>query len=91
MIVHIAIFLSFVIIYAAFLALFLLHISMPNELGEKCRLSISSKYFGLFVAAINILTLTLFIYMSLMFSKPLTVYWREFLVSYRNQSISQAI
>ena len=91
MIVHIAIFLSFVIIYAAYLALFFLQISTPNGSGEECRLSISAKYFGLSVAAINILTLTLFIYMSLMFSKPLTVYWREFLVSYRNQSISQAI
>ena len=39
----------------------------------------------------NISTLILYIYMSLMFSRPLNGYWKEFLLSYRKQSLKQAI
>ena len=40
---------------------------------------------------VSVATLFLFIYMSVIFSRPLTGYWKEFLLSYRNQSLSQAI
>ena len=46
--------------------------------------------FGFLVTAINIMTLIFFTYMSVMISRPLSTYWKEFLVSYRTQSLGQA-
>ena len=58
---------------------------------EECRLYLTVCYFILFYIAANIATLILFIYMSVAFSRPLNGYWKEFLFSYREQTLSQAI
>ena len=37
-----------------------------------------------FYVTVNIVTLILFIHLSVRLSRPLTSYWEEFLLSYRN-------
>ena len=97
--IHLGIFISFIIVYAPYLALtngFVLVPKIPDsdpplESMQSCRLLVSYWYFYFFATTINIASLVLFIYMSVMFSRPLTGYWKEFLLSYRSQSLSQAI
>ena len=90
-IIHVSLFLSFVVTYASKLIIFSYYVKSPQESMEKCRLYLTESYFNLFSIVVNIATLILFIYMSVAFSRPLNGYWREFLLSYRNQTLNQAI
>ena len=90
-IIHVALFLSYVMTYAYRLIIFSYYVKSPQESMEKCRLYLTESYFNLFSIVVNIATLILFIYMSVAFSRPLNGYWREFLLSYRNQTLNQAI
>ena len=56
-----------------------------------CLLKLTTLYFIMFFTAVNIATLVLFIYMSVVFSRPLNGYWKDFLLSYRKKSLSQVI
>jgi uncharacterized protein (DUF486 family) len=87
-VVHIAIFLFYVTTYAANNILNSHYVSSPNGSMQECRLLISYLYFGLFYIASNIATIILFIHMSVVFSRPLNGYWKEFLLSYRKNSLS---
>lgn len=82
-VVHSAIFLSFVIIYTNDLVFHSYWFSSPKESIQYCHFYLSSWYFSLLGRAVNIASLVLFIKMSVMFSRPLSGYWREFLLSYR--------
>ena len=90
-VVHVIIFLFFLGTYAPSLILYSNYQASPEGSMIECRLFVSHNYFGLFYITANISTLILFIYMSVAFSRPLNGYWKEFLLSYRNQSLSQAI
>ena len=51
---------------------------------QKCRLKVSIYYFVWLAYFAIIVTTVLFTYMSVMFSKPLTGYWKNFLLIYRS-------
>ena len=90
-VVHVVLFLSFVITYASFHILSSYYIKSPFGSMQECRLFVSSSYFQCFYITANVSTLILFIYMSVMFSRPLNGYWKEFLLSYREQTLGEAI
>ena len=90
-VVHVALFLSFILIYVTHLILSSYYYSSAVGSMKECRFYVSENYFYCFYIAVNIATLILFIYMSVAFSRPLNGYWREFLLSYREQSLNQAI
>ena len=90
-VVHVVLFLFFVVVYALNLILYSYWLDSPQGPLHSCRYYLSSVYFELFYISSNIAILTLFIYMSMMFSRPVTGYWEEFLLSYRKQSLSQAV
>lgn len=58
---------------------------------QECRVFVSAFYFDCLYNVANNVTLILFIYMSVVFSRPLDGYWKEFLLSYRNQTLHKAI
>ena len=82
-IVHVTLLLSFIITYASFLFLDSYYMKSTETSMRSCRLFVSFWYFMFAYKTINIATLILFIYMSVMFSRPLNGYWKEFLLSYR--------
>ena len=93
-IVHLLIFISFLIVFGTYyvlkLKMILLKSKMPAT-SKFCRYYVSQWYFFLFTVISNIVNLILFIVMSLKFSKPLNGFWVEFLVNYRIKTLSQAI
>ena len=89
--VHLIIFVSFLIAFGSYIVLSIYSRHPPKGSVLYCRLFLSSWYFNMLKKSANIATLIFFVYMSAMFSRPLTGYWVEFLLSYRNQSLSQAI
>ena len=58
---------------------------------QECRFYLAGNYFYFFYVTANITTLILFIYMSVMFSRPLDGFWTEFLLSYRKKTLNEAI
>ena len=91
MLLHAAIFLLFVCVYATYLTLFHAYFIAHEETMQKCRLFVSSYYFRWLSKATNIATLMLFTYMSVMFSKPLNGYWENFLLMFLNEELSRAV
>ena len=89
--VHIAVFLSFAITYTTSFALYSYWYSSPDGSIQKCRFFVAGWYFFLLCYISHIATLILFIYMSVQLSRPLNEYWTEFLLNYRNQTLSQVI
>ena len=81
--VQVVIFLLFIVVYAANLV-FLSRSQITNEDSfQECHLKLRSLNTLLIFVTVDIAMLILFIYMSVMFSRPLTGYWVEFLLSYR--------
>lgn len=74
-IVHLTIFLSSVILYAAWQVLTIYWSTSPEGSMQVCRLFVSEWYFEFFYKITNIATLSLLIYMSVLFSRPLSGYW----------------
>ncbi len=58
---------------------------------SECRLTVSASSFTYIANAANIAALILFTYMSVIFSKPLTGYWENFLLIYRTNELTQAV
>ena len=90
-VVHVVLFLSYVITYASYLILDSYSTSSSKETIYYCRVYLSSWYFDFLYITANFATLILYIYMSVMFSRSLNNYWNEFLLSYRKRSLRQAI
>jgi magnesium-transporting ATPase (P-type) len=90
-VVHFAIFFSYLILYVVFIILFSNWLRSTEGSMDYCRFLYAEWYFNLFEIIANILTLTLFVKMSVDFSRPLNGYWKEFLLSYRKQSLGEAI
>ena len=88
--VHLGIFISFIIVFGTYYALRLKSLNSPMTM-QGCRYYVSQWYFFLFTVISNTVNLILLIFMSLMLSKPLKGYWVEFLVNYRIKTLSQAI
>ena len=88
---HLGIFITFVLTYAASIILSSYYFSSTQGSLEKCRYYVAENYFYCFYITVNMLTLILFIFMSVKFSRPLNGYWNEFLLSYRKKTLSQAI
>ena len=85
------VFISYVLVYAAYLCVGRLVLAAPDASMQYCYFVITDWYLSLSVKVVNVVTLILFTYMSVIFSRPLNDYWEEFLLSYRRQSLSQAI
>ena len=85
---HLAIFFSYLITFAVFIILFSNWLRSTEGTELYCRYLYAEWYFNLFFTTANIATLTFFVKMSVDFSRPLNGYWKEFLLSYRNQSLN---
>ena len=82
-VVLLGIFFFYIITYVTYLVLTCYWVKLPKGSMQSCRFNLSSWYFVLFYIAANIVTLIFFIYVSVVFSRPITGYWKEFLLSYR--------
>ena len=82
-VVHVTLFVFYAITYVSYLILTSYFINSAAGTMEQCRFLVTDFYFECFYTTVNIATLILYIYMSVMFSRPLNGYWNEFLLSYR--------
>ena len=86
--VHTIIFVFYGIVFAISLSLEGAYFRAGYYSLQGCRLNLSGNFFFWLSQVSNIAQTVLFIYMSIMFSKPLTGYWESFLLSYRQKSLS---
>lgn len=84
---HLIIFLIYIVFYLAYLTINSAYIILPigDDKIKECRILISEYFFYWLVIVINIVCLVFFVYMSVMFSKPLDGFWKEFLLIFRTE------